>query len=129
MGREIVGFTPAAIEALLRHDWPGNVRELENAIERAVVLCRRGQVDAADLPEHLLGIRTQPGVVGTSGGWMPTVPMALDEALREPEKQIILAALRRHDFNRQATSDELKINRTTLYKKMRAYGLDGPGVG
>ncbi|HMO27012.1 MAG TPA: sigma 54-interacting transcriptional regulator, partial [Tepidisphaeraceae bacterium] len=128
MGREIVGFTPAAIEALLRHDWPGNVRELENAVERAVVLCRRGQIDAADLPEHLLGLRAPSGAASASGGWAPTVPMSLDEALREPEKLILLAALRRHDFNRQATSDELKINRTTLYKKMRAYGLDGPGI-
>src|SRR2546423_4369171 len=47
-GREILGFTDAAMAALQRHNWPGNVRELENAIERAVVLCRRPQIDEGD---------------------------------------------------------------------------------
>src|SRR3954463_4174310 len=52
-GREILGFTEAAISAMQRYTWPGNVRELENAVERAVVLCRRPQIDEADLPESL----------------------------------------------------------------------------
>src|SRR5450432_4196987 len=50
-GREIVGFTEAAMAALQRYDWPGNVRELENAVERAVVLCRQPHIDVQDLPE------------------------------------------------------------------------------
>lgn len=53
MGREILGFTEAAMGAMRRYGWPGNVRELENAVERAVVLCRRPQIDVEDLPETL----------------------------------------------------------------------------
>ena len=52
-GREVLGFSEEAMAALQRYNWPGNVRELENAIERAVVLCRRPQIDIEDLPEVL----------------------------------------------------------------------------
>jgi DNA-binding NtrC family response regulator len=50
--------------------------------------------------------------------------MALTDALREPERRIILAALRASGWNRQLTADQLEINRTTLYKKMKALGID-----
>ena len=62
-GREILGFTDAAIAALQRHTWPGNVRELENAIERAVVLCRRPQIDDEDLPENVTSALPAPQLV------------------------------------------------------------------
>jgi hypothetical protein len=48
IGREVLGFTEPAMAALQRYAWPGNVRELENAVERAVVLCRRPQIDVED---------------------------------------------------------------------------------
>ena len=51
------------------------------------------------------------------------MPMPLERAMEVPEKRIIEAALERHAWNRQATAAELEINRTTLYKKMRKYGL------
>src|SRR3954453_11205787 len=62
-GREIRGFTDAALAALQRHTWPGNVRELENAVERAVDLCSRPQIDEADLPDTLSGIPHVPRFV------------------------------------------------------------------
>jgi two-component system, NtrC family, response regulator AtoC len=123
-GRELIGFTEAAMAALQRYDWPGNVRELENAIERAVVLCRRPQVDVEDLPENL---QHQPVTRMHATATLSDVPesaMSLELALQGPERKIIEAALRRNDWNRQATAAELNINRTTLYKKMRKYELD-----
>lgn len=126
MGREIIGFSDAAINALTRYAWPGNVRELENAVERAVLLSRRPTIDVEDLPETL-----QPSPAALAGsavtaapGELPDTPMPLEQALEGPERTIIQRALKRHNWNRQETADELDINRTTLYKKMRKYRLD-----
>lgn len=127
-GREIVGFTEEAIAALRRYDWPGNVRELENAVERAVVLCRRPQVDVGDLPESVQGFEALAATLASgsapAAGLACDVPMPLERALEGPERQIIEAALKRNNWSRQATAAELDINRTTLYKKMRKYRLD-----
>src|SRR5437764_5776860 len=100
-GREIVGFTDAAMAALQRHNWPGNVRELENAIERAVVLCRRPQIEVEDLPESVqfnpqrpaglepnAGFGTAAGATGTGGGEFAD-PMPLEQALQGPERRIL----------------------------------------
>ncbi|HET8724473.1 MAG TPA: sigma-54 dependent transcriptional regulator, partial [Anaeromyxobacteraceae bacterium] len=57
-GRAVTGFTDAALQALCAHDWPGNVRELQHAVERAVVLCRGGVVDVADLPDAVRSAAT-----------------------------------------------------------------------
>src|SRR3954467_10493024 len=112
-----------------RYQWPGNVRELENAVERAVVLCRRPQIDEEDLPESLTGTPHTPRFTGgppTGASAVGVIDQALPlaVALEEPERQIIEAALKRNGYNRQATAAELDINRTTLYKKMRKYRLD-----
>jgi len=124
-GREILGFTDAAMAALQRHNWSGNVRELENAIERAVVLCRRPQIDEADFPDTLSTTPHNPTAT-TAAGSTDTAEQALPlaVALEEPERRIIEKALKRNSYNRQATAAELDINRTTLYKKMRKYQLD-----
>ncbi len=124
-GREILGFTEAAIAAMQRYNWPGNVRELENAVERAVVLCRRPQIDEADLPESLTSpnLPTRAAAVQSEDGTLDQ-PMPLAVALEEPERRIIEKALKRNSYNRQSTAAELDINRTTLYKKMRKYQLD-----
>lgn len=125
-GREILGFTEAAIAAMQRYNWPGNVRELENAVERAVVLCRRPQIDEADLPETLTSpaqpARAANAAPGDEGSLDQPLPLAV--ALEEPERRIIEKALKRNSYNRQSTAAELDINRTTLYKKMRKYQLD-----
>ena len=134
-GREILGFTEAAIAGLQRYNWPGNVRELENAVERAVVLCRRPQIDAEDLPETVqyysgqqaAGSGQQTGPNGNGHAQAAenvNTPMPLIQALEAPERRIIEAALKRNNWNRQSTAAELDINRTTLYKKMRKYQLD-----
>jgi DNA-binding NtrC family response regulator len=122
-GRPILGFTDAALAALQRYTWPGNVRELENAVERAVVLCRRPHIDVNDLPESVGSFTAPPRASGTDADGF-NVPMPLQLALEGPERKIIEAALHRNAWNRQATATELDINRTTLYKKMRKYGLD-----
>ncbi len=136
--REIIGFSEAALAAMHRYTWPGNVRELENAIERAVVLSRRPQIDVEDLPETVQGMAipaASPTISlatgGGAGDGYDTIvlqrPMPLEQALEIPERHIIETALKRNHWNRQATAAELAINRTTLYKKMRKFGMLGVG--
>ena len=94
---------------------------------RAVVLCRRPQIDIEDLPEAIQfytnPARTQ-GSRPLADLGLTDQPMPLTVALEIPERRIIEAALKRNNWNRQATAAELDINRTTLYKKMRKYRLD-----
>ncbi len=136
MGKKIVGFTGEAMDLMRRYTWPGNVRELENAIERAVVLTKRPMITPDDLPQQLLdavlpqvpkpGMMT-PGPGAVAGNpFEPWKPTPLKTAIEGPEKQILLAALKANDWNRQVTAEQLDINRTTLYKKMKRYGLDVP---
>ncbi|MBI9015764.1 MAG: sigma-54-dependent Fis family transcriptional regulator [Phycisphaerae bacterium] len=116
-GREKHGFTEKAMAKLEDYHWPGNVRELENVVERAVVLSTGYYIDIIDLPPHI----AQPANGTIINDYSA---MTLKQALEEPEKRIIEAALKKNNFNRQATADTLGINRTTLYKKMKSYQLD-----
>ena len=123
LGRELIGFTDAAKEILCRYDWPGNVRQLENVVERSVVLAR-GRYADVDLfpPEMALAKADSPDED------LGYTPRSLKEALEEPERRIIQRALLANNWNRQATSVVLEINRTTLYKKMKRYGLEAETV-
>ncbi len=123
-----------AMELLQRYDWPGNVRELENAIEHAVVLSRHMTMTPDDLPETLRTDRRAQSVIdgppAPADGAGPATrgenvwtPMPLEQALWEPERRILLSALRANHWNRNETARQLQINRTTLYKKIRQFGL------
>ena len=112
-GRVVEGFTPAAAEALAQHAWPGNVRELQHAVERGVFLGTGPLIDLADLPPALsVGRRT---VVDAA---------PLKEALAQPERQLIVAALEQAGWRRDVAARALGINRTTLYKKIKRLGMD-----
>lgn len=133
-GRQIDGFSPAALRAMLDYSWPGNIRELENTIQRAVLVSLSGRIESQDLirlfarttsrDNHTFRIESTTESP-SSFGWSEKFK-DLDEALFEPEKAILLGALKMHDWNRQATADRLGINRTTLYKKMKRLGIQEP---
>lgn len=120
-GAKAMRFTPRALAVMRRYSWPGNVRELENCVERAVVLCRSEMIDVDDLPP---AVRAAPVVGEVSPAVLPA-GATLAESLAGPEKRIIRAVLESNDGSRNATARQLGINRTTLYKKMRKYGLLG----
>ena len=124
-GKPVSGFSPDALDLLSRHDWPGNVRELESVVQRGVALSQGPKVTSANLAVGLAPTRT---VRPSSYSPRPHLHAGLGlrplkEALEEPEKQIIVQALRALNWNRQETARVLDINRTTLYKKMKKYGL------
>jgi DNA-binding NtrC family response regulator len=119
--RPLRGFAPEAMEIMRRYPWPGNVRELENCVERASVLCRSEMVGPDDLPPALLD-HERTGLTDAAGD-DEARGRTLSEALEGPEKRIIVDALEAHEGNRNKTAEQLGINRTTLYKKMRKYEL------
>lgn len=118
-GRNVVGFSKEAMDLLQRYRWPGNVRELVNAIERAVVLTKNNVIQPNDFPEAM----RRDESFAELGGRFGSVGNNLKSALATPERQMIIETLEAHGWNRQETADALGINRTTLYKKMKKYGI------
>ncbi len=121
-GRKIQGFTPAAMSQLVAYRWPGNVRELKNVVERAVVLCRGETIDREDLLLSKL----------STAGDTTENPLPRDAfqpcSLEEIERQHIEAMLKHTGWNKSRASILLGIERSTLDRKIRRYGLLEPGV-
>ncbi|MCX5821762.1 MAG: sigma 54-interacting transcriptional regulator, partial [Deltaproteobacteria bacterium] len=143
--KTIKGFTPQAMDRLLRHPWPGNVRELMNAVERGVVLSRGDYLDEAEpallLPEQTADGAAEtrlpsPATVGTMAP--PRDPVAAmmipgDTAvagkagtaasLEEVERETILRTLAGAGGNKSEAARRLGITRRTLHQKLRKYGM------
>ncbi len=98
-----------AVEWLLDHNWPGNIRELEHAIEKAVILSERGSISI----EHLI----------PKFSTAPSNQVSDTFNLEDNERQIIQRALKADRGNITAASKKLGINRSTLYQKMKKYGI------
>ena len=114
MNKRIVGLTEKAQKLLLEYSWPGNVRELENAIERAVALTIGNVIHSTDLPESI-----------QFGSVEEIVQRAVRKrlSLKEVERQMILASLLANDWNYDLVAEILGIGRTTLWRKMKEYGI------
>ena len=137
VGRRVTGFTPEAMAAMQSYRWPGNVRELRNAIERAVVLGEGDRVRREDLPPQIAGITiTVAPAASTSAPSLPEAPAFASPApepasppaprsLRELEKEGIIAALAATNGNKAQAAAVLEIDRSTLYKKLKDYGIEG----
>ena len=113
-GKDIAGVTDEVLARLMDHDYPGNVRELENIVEQAFVLCRGGLIQLHHLPPELRPAATSGS---TESGPMSLITM---------EKHLINEALRRHGGNRKRASHDLGIDTSTLYRKIKALGIDAP---
>ncbi len=119
--KNIEGFDAAAMQALHEYSWPGNVRELQNIVERAVLLGAGPTLGLNDLPAHINSCSSNTLTIAPVGE-----RQTLKQALEGPERQIILQCLRENNWNRNATAEQLAVNRTTLYKKMKKLGLENP---
>ena len=117
--KEIKGFTPQAMDNLIRHDWPGNVRELMNAIERGVVLARSYYLGVEDFPfmKDML-LQNDPDSANSAEHFLRG-----DLPLEDVEKAAILKTLEAAGGNKSETARRLGITRKTLHKKLKAYGV------
>ena len=111
-GRQVYEVSAAAMRILMDHLWPGNVRELENAIESAVIRCRGGVLMPADLPIEVLHAPPPP-----------SEPVTFSYVTMD-EKTRLVNAIERARGNRAAAARLLGIGRSTLYRKLREYGMD-----
>jgi len=122
-GRAIEGYSTGALQALSSYPWPGNVRELENAVERTVLLATGTILNPEDFPEEIAGRPPKTPSTPEDGQPNSTEILPLRLALEAPEREILVSALLQTNGCRKATADALGINRTTLFNKMRKYGL------
>ena len=116
--KEIKGFTPKAMDNLIRYDWPGNVRELMNAVERGVVLARTDYLDVTDFSFM------QNSMLQTDQDSADSAALSVkgDVPLEEIEKAAILSTLQAAGGNKSEAARRLGITRKTLHKKLKAYG-------
>ena len=106
-----------AVSMLMQYDWPGNVRELKNLIERLVILTGEAEViGEADVSDSLPGLKPARGSYRRG--------MALKDLVAAAERDLILEALAANDHHISNTARELQLERSHLYKKMRALGIN-----
>jgi DNA-binding NtrC family response regulator len=110
----VLRLSAGATERLLRYAWPGNVRELENAMERLAILARDETIDPGDLPPH----------VGAGLALGPAPGLAAEQTLADAERAHIVQMLERYGWNHSRAAEALGIGRTTLWRKLRDYGIE-----
>ncbi|WP_242345534.1 sigma-54-dependent transcriptional regulator [Anaeromyxobacter terrae] len=129
LGKRVRTLSPETVELLCGYRWPGNVRELENAIERAVVLCRSEAVSASDLPPAVTG-RTAPLVreapaSGDEAVWLTmSYAAAKEQALRRFEKGYVETLMRHCDSNISAAARKAGMDRSNFKRVLRKYRTD-----
>jgi len=120
MQRTMIGISPEAFQVLRQYHWPGNVRELQNVIRRGTALSRTSMLSLEDLPDELIvsaGRRGDPAV----RGYFQT----RDEYMARFERDYIANLLARHFGDVKTAAQEAKLPRGTLYRLMKAHGLEG----
>jgi DNA-binding NtrC family response regulator len=151
-GKRLRGFTPETLALLQRYDWPGNVRQLENAVFRAVVLADGDEITVAEFPQIAaqvdgfdVRIPAAPlPVAATQGSGEP--PRIIQVPVKDPnaieltegsdmrrmddlERDIIRFALQHYRGHMSEVSRKLGIGRSTLYRKLKDYGLEDGAAG
>jgi Nif-specific regulatory protein len=116
-GRRLRGFTPRAMEQMVRYRWPGNVRELKNVVERAIVLAEDEYIDVQDL------MLSKLPTTGDTGEAPPVNAEFKPISLAEMERRHILATLKATGWNKSQAAQVLGIERSTLDRKIRRYEL------
>jgi len=123
LGREDRAFTPEALERLLRHSWPGNVRELRNIVERLVILSVGRSIEG-DAVGRVLTAEPAPADEGSASLFAGD---DFREAVLSFEREFLLQKLRENEGNISRTAEKLGIDRTSIHRKMRQFGITPDG--
>ncbi|MBN2525781.1 MAG: sigma 54-interacting transcriptional regulator [Deltaproteobacteria bacterium] len=133
MGRRPPGFSPRTMRLLYEYHYPGNVRELRNILERVLVLCNGDVVEPGCLPGELYGPRhvegywdgnaTEASLSALAQGAVSTLPPPPAEYLPKDQAIALKQALQAASWNRNVAAERLGISRTTLWRRMKKYGL------
>lgn len=113
--KKIDSVSPEAMSLLSGYDWPGNVRELENVVERAVILTNKNVIMPEDLPSTFQSSSPKSKEGVTDFG---------EITLEELEKRHIIGALENYNWNQKKASEVLGISTTTLWRKLKSYGIE-----
>ena len=113
--KDVSSISPRALDILMGHDYPGNIRELDNIIEHGCVLCQGGIIRLKNLPRWI-----RPSEEDSH------VHLGTDLSLEEVERRFIVSVLEKNGWNRQAAANELKIHKTTLFRKIKKLGIQLP---
>lgn len=112
--KNIKQFSTAAFDILMEYNWPGNIRELENVVEHCFVLCNGDIIQVECLPKRL---REQKFRINTS------INPNSKKGFKDAERELIISVLEKNNDNRTKAAKELKINPSTLWRKMRKLGI------
>jgi PAS domain S-box-containing protein len=112
MGKYILKVSNEVLSILMKYNYPGNIRELENIIEHAMVMCQNEEIQIDHLPLELISFDHHS-----------TKNKPSEKPLKKTECQTILDALNKHDWNKNKVAEELRIHRSTLWRKMAKHGL------
>lgn len=111
--KKIKRFSLSAMDLLKNYSWPGNVRELKNVVERSVILAQDDEITTDELPFNIRGYLDDSAT----------------KSIKDWEKVHILKVLQENDWNISKSAKDLKIDRVTLYNKMKKYALEKPKKG
>jgi transcriptional regulator with PAS, ATPase and Fis domain len=141
--RYVAHIESKALEALQSHHWPGNVRELQNYVERAVVMATGDELTCDLLPEAVLGGPKSRGPARSRAADLETLTFELVQqglatagpqednlhakVVNRVERELIAQIMASCDSVQTKAATKLGINRNTLHKKLKEYGLDGEG--
>ena len=121
LGRARPAVDQAVYSAFNHYGWPGNIRELENVVERALVLDKDGTIGLDNLPDRL---RARERRIGNLPLELPDEGLSLEGV----ERDLIVAALEKHNWNQTKTASYLDITRSTLLYRMQKFGLERPAT-
>jgi transcriptional regulator with GAF, ATPase, and Fis domain len=122
--RDLLAFAPDAMDALMDYPWPGNVRELENAVERAVVLCRGDTIQLVELPPAIRGVGDQPPQITDE---LPPDGLDFRTAVQDYQARLLTKALERSGGVQRKAAKLLGLSPTTLNEMVHRLGLQDIG--